>query len=108
MARRGRGKKRTSTKTTRAPTPKKIKPQETSNKTKIITTNGFESLQHVEMKGNTRLERKDPAPPPPIFVPTIINMQRLTAAIEQVVNRLNYTLKIINNDELKVMASKLE
>jgi hypothetical protein len=35
-------------------------------------------------------------------------MQRLTATIEQVVNRLNYTLKIINNDTIKIMTNKLE
>jgi hypothetical protein len=92
---RGRGKKRTSPKTTRAPTPKKNKPQETSNNsTQIITTHRFESLRHVETEGNTRQEGKYPALPP-IFVPRITNMQQLTATIEQVVNRLNYTLKIM-------------
>jgi hypothetical protein len=29
-------------------------------------------------------------------------MQRLTAAIEQIVNRSNYTLKIINDDTIKI------
>jgi hypothetical protein len=38
------------------------------------------------------------AAPSPIFVAGITNMQRLTATVELVVNRLNYTLKIINND----------
>jgi hypothetical protein len=64
-------------------------------------------LRHVEPEGNTRQERKDPAPPP-IFVPRITNMQRLTATIEQVVNRSNYTLKIINNDTVKIITTKLE
>jgi hypothetical protein len=42
----------------------------------------------------TKAEIKDPAPSL-IFVPGITNMERLTATNEQVVNRLNYTLKII-------------
>jgi hypothetical protein len=41
-----------------------------------------------------------------MFVPRITNMQRLPATIEQVVNRLNYTLKIINNDKIKIMTTK--
>jgi hypothetical protein len=35
-------------------------------------------------------------------------MQRLTAAMERVVNRLNYTLKIINNDTMKKITNKLK
>jgi hypothetical protein len=35
-------------------------------------------------------------------------MQRLTATIEQIANRLNYTLKIINNDTIKIITNKLE
>jgi hypothetical protein len=35
-------------------------------------------------------------------------MQRLTATIEQVDNRLNYTLKIINKYAIKIMIIKLE
>jgi predicted transcriptional regulator len=35
-------------------------------------------------------------------------MQRLAAKIEQVVNRLNYTFKIINNDTIKIILNKLE
>jgi hypothetical protein len=35
-------------------------------------------------------------------------MQRLTATVEQVVNRLNYSLKIINNDKMKIMTNKLD
>jgi hypothetical protein len=33
-------------------------------------------------------------------------MQRLTATIEQVVNRLYYTLKIINSDTIKISDSR--
>jgi hypothetical protein len=57
----------------------------------------------VETEG----ERKGPAPPP-MFGPRITNMQRRTATIEQVVNRLNYILKIINNDKIKIMTTKLD
>jgi hypothetical protein len=82
-----------------------------SNKIKhqaqIMTTNKFEALQHAETEGNTKHERKDPAPPL-IFVPGITNMQRLTATIEQVVNRLNYTLKIISNNIIKIITNKVE
>jgi hypothetical protein len=35
-------------------------------------------------------------------------MQRLTATIEHVVNRLDYTLKIIHNDTIKIITNKLE
>jgi hypothetical protein len=35
-------------------------------------------------------------------------MQQLTATIEQVVNRLNYTLKIVNSDTIKIMSNELE
>jgi hypothetical protein len=49
-------------------------------------------MRHAETEGNTKHERKDPAPPQ-MFVAGITNLQRLTATIEQVVNRLNYTLK---------------
>jgi hypothetical protein len=35
-------------------------------------------------------------------------MQQLTATIEQVVNRLNYILKIINNDTIMVITNELE
>jgi hypothetical protein len=41
-----------------------------------------------------------------MFVPRITNMLRLTATIEQVVNRLNYTSKI-NNDTIKIMTTGL-
>jgi hypothetical protein len=70
-------------------------------------TNKFEALRHAETESNTKQERKDPTPPP-IFVSGITNMQRLTATIEQVLNRLNYTLKIINNDTIKIITNKLE
>jgi hypothetical protein len=56
---------------------------------------------------NTKHERKDLVPIP-IFVPGITGTQRLTATIEQVVNRSNYTLKIINNDTINIITNKLE
>jgi hypothetical protein len=88
------------------PTTKNNKPQETNgHPTQITTTNKSEALRHAETEGNTKHERKDPAPPP-IFVPGITNMQRLKDIIEQVVNRLNYTLKIIN-DTIKIITNKL-
>jgi hypothetical protein len=88
---RARGKKRTRPRTTKVPTMKNNKLQGTNNHPPQITiTNKFEALRHAETEGDTKHERKDPAPPP-IFVPGITNMQRLTAIIEQVVNRLNYT-----------------
>jgi hypothetical protein len=103
-----RGKKRTSPRTTKVPTMKKNRLQETNNHPPQITiTNKFEALRHAETEGNIKHERKDTAPPP-IFVPGITNIQRLTATIEQVVNRLNYTLKIINSDTIKIMTNKLE
>jgi hypothetical protein len=90
------------------PTMKKNKLQETNNNPPQITiTNKFEALRHAETEGDTKHERKDPAPPP-IFVPGITNMQRLTVTIEQVVNRLNYTLKIIKNNTIKIITNKLE
>jgi hypothetical protein len=46
--------------------------------------------------------------PPPIFVPVMTNMPRLTATTEKVVNRLNYTLKIINNDAIKIITNRLD
>jgi hypothetical protein len=87
---------------------KKNKLQETKDHPPQITiTNKFEALRHAETEGDTKHESKDPAPPP-IFVPGIINMQRLTATIEQVLNRLNYTLKLIKNDTIKITTNKLE
>jgi hypothetical protein len=35
-------------------------------------------------------------------------MQRLTATIQQVVKGLNYTLKIIKNNAVKIITNKLE
>jgi hypothetical protein len=65
---------------------KKKKLLETNNYPPQITiTNMFEALRHEETEGNTKHERKDPAPPP-VFVPGITNMQRLTSTIEQIVN----------------------
>jgi hypothetical protein len=72
-----------------------------------MIANNFKALRHIETDGNTKHARKDPAPPP-LFVPGITNMQRLTATIEEVVNRLNYTLKIINNDTIKIKTNRLE
>jgi hypothetical protein len=86
---------------------KKNKLQETNDHPPQITiTNKFEVLQHGETEGDTKHDRKVPAPPP-IYVPGITNTQRLTAIIEQVLNRLNYTLKIIN-DTIKMKTNKLE
>jgi hypothetical protein len=73
----------------------------------IAITNKFEALQHAETEGNTKYERKDSAPPQ-IFVGGITNMQRLTATIEQVDNRFNYTLKIIKKDTIEIITNKLE
>jgi hypothetical protein len=61
---------------------------------------------HAESDGNTKEETKDPAPPH-IFLPANTNMQRLTAAIEQVVNRFNYTvIIIILNNTIKKITNK--
>jgi hypothetical protein len=35
-------------------------------------------------------------------------MQRLTATIEQVVDRVIYTLELINSDTIKIPATKLD
>jgi hypothetical protein len=75
----GRGKKQTRPRTTKVPTMKKNKLQGTNNHPpQIRLTDKFEALRHAETEGNTEHKRKDPAPPP-IFVPGITNMQRLTA-----------------------------
>jgi hypothetical protein len=80
-----------------------------SHSTQITITNNFEPLRQAETEGGTRHkhERKDPASTP-IFVPWIKNIQRLTATIEQVVNRLNYALKIINNHTIKIIRNELD
>jgi hypothetical protein len=76
-----RGKKRTRPRTTKVPTMKKNKLQETNDHPPQITINNkFEALQHAETEGDTKHESKAPAPPP-IFVPEITNMQRLTATV---------------------------
>jgi hypothetical protein len=62
-------------------------------KKEITTQVRYRSLRHAETEANTKHERKDPAPPQR-FVAGITNLQRLTATVEQVVNILNYTLKI--------------
>jgi precorrin-2 methylase len=64
-------------------------------------------MRHIETDGDTKHERKTPAPPL-LFVPGITNMQQLAATIEEVVNRLNYTLQIINNDTIKIKTNRLE
>jgi hypothetical protein len=80
----------------------KNKPQDTSNHPiQLTTTLKCELLRHAETGGNTRHESQDPVPPP-IFVSGITNMQRLSATIEQVINRLNYTLKRIYSDSIKL------
>jgi hypothetical protein len=43
-----------------------------------------------------------------MFVAGIANLQQLTATPEQVVNRLTYTLKIINNDTINIITNKQE
>jgi hypothetical protein len=66
---------------------KKNKPQERNNRpTQITITNKSEVLRQAETEGNTKHEREDAAPLP-IPAPGITNMQRLTATMEQVVNR---------------------
>jgi hypothetical protein len=59
-------------------------------------------LRQAETDGNTKNERKVSALPA-IFAPGITNMRRLTATIEQVVNRLNYTIKMISNNTIKII-----
>jgi uncharacterized alpha/beta hydrolase family protein len=87
------------------PTMKKNKLQQTnSHPPQIKIINDLEALQHAETEGNTEQERKDPALPP-IFITGATNMQRLTVKIEHVVNRLNYTLKIVN-DTIKIITNK--
>jgi hypothetical protein len=74
---RGRGKKRASPKTTRAPTLKLNKSQERSNNSiQLTATNRTEILRHAETEGNGRHERQDPAPTP-MFVPRITNIRQL-------------------------------
>jgi hypothetical protein len=86
----------------------KNEPQDSKNHpTQLTTTKKFELLRHAEIQGNTRHKRQDPALPP-IFIPGITDMLRLTVTIEQVVNRLNYTLKVINSDTIKMMTNKLD
>jgi ATP-dependent 26S proteasome regulatory subunit len=61
-------------------------------------TNKSEHLTHAETEGNARHERKD-LTSPLIFVSGITNLQQN----EQVIIRLNYILKIVNNDTIKIM-----
>jgi hypothetical protein len=99
---------RTGPRTTKVKIMKKNKLQETNNHPSgIPITNKFEALRHAEVEGNAKHGRKHPTPSP-IFVPGITNLQRLTATIEQAVNGLNYTLKTINSDTIKIKTNKLE
>jgi hypothetical protein len=103
-----RGRKKTRPRTTKVPTMEKNKLQETIDHPPQITiSNTFEALRHAETEGDTKHERKDPAPPP-IFFSGISNIQKLTATIQQVVNRLNYNLKIINNDTIQIITNKFD
>jgi hypothetical protein len=61
----GKGKKRTGPRTTKVPTTKKNKLQGTNNHpTQLTITNEFEALRYADTEGDTKHERKDPAPPP--------------------------------------------
>jgi hypothetical protein len=98
------GKRSAGPRATKVPTMKKNKLQQTNiHPTQITITNMYEAVRQAETEGNNKHERKDPASTP-IFVAGITNIQRLTAAIEQAANRLNYALIIINSDAIKVMA----
>jgi hypothetical protein len=84
---------------------KKNKPQNINNHSiQLRTTNKCESLRQAGTEGNARHEGEDPTAPP-IFVAGITNLQRLTAITEQVVNMLNYTLKRIISDTIKIKAN---
>jgi hypothetical protein len=68
-----RGKKGIRPRTTKVTTIKKNKVQETNDhRTQITITKKFEALRHAETEGDTKHERKDPAPIP-IFFPGITN-----------------------------------
>lgn len=64
-------------------------------------------MRHAEIEGMSGHERKDAALSP-VFVPRITNIQRLTATIEQVVHSLDYTLKIIYTNAIKIMTTKFD
>jgi hypothetical protein len=84
---------------------KKNEPQGTDNSsTQKTSANNYEPLHQAETEGETEHEGKDPAPPP-IFIPGITYVQRITATIEQVINRSDYTLKIINSDTMKIITN---
>jgi hypothetical protein len=103
-----RGKKRTRPRTTKVPTMKRNKLQETNDyPTQITITNNYEALRHAETEGDIKHERKYSAPPP-IFISGKTHTQGLTVTIEQVVNRLNCTLKIFNSETIKIITNKLE
>jgi hypothetical protein len=90
----GRGKERTRPRTTKLPTIRKNKTQETNNhSTQLTITNRFKVLRDAETEGSSKQKRPFflvyycPPAPTPIFIPEATNMQRLTATIEQAVNR---------------------
>jgi putative alpha-1,2-mannosidase len=81
--------------------------QETNNHpTHVAICNKSEARRHRETEGNAKHERKDPASLQ-IFFPRVRNMQRLTATVEQAVNRLNYKSnqghKKVNNKQTGIL-----
>jgi hypothetical protein len=53
-------------------------------------------------------KRKKYSAPPPIFIPGVENMKPLVITIEGIIRRRNYTMKIVNNDTLKIQTIELE
>lgn len=105
--RNGKGRKRASA--ARTPTPKKNKQLGTVDSTQVRTMNRYEPLQNTEAQDNNNKEKQTNDPkPPPIFIPRILDVKRLTALIEETVNRKDYTLKIDNKDTIKIITTKLE
>jgi hypothetical protein len=87
----------------------KTKLKKNSNQYKAIptpTTNYFSLLSSEENTDN--IQRKKELAPPPILVPGIKNAQRLMTMIEEKIRRKDYTMKIINNDTIKILTTKLE
>jgi hypothetical protein len=70
--------------------------KQTNTQIRITTTNKYKPLRHIKTEGNSRHERKGPAPPP-IFVSGITYTSDLTVTVEQVINRPEYNWKTINN-----------
>jgi hypothetical protein len=105
----GRGRKRTNQSNTRTMPSKKNKPHINSNQyqeTATPTNNFFSPLLSEESTDNIQ-GKKEPAPPP-ILVPGIKNAQRLMTTIEEKIRREDYKMKIINNDMIKILTTKLE